>query len=108
MEIENKPEFSEIEDSDSALSCPGEQDVYNAMEQDFRRENRKLRHEIFKWAVRIVSIVFACIFIVYCIHLVLPEKLRWLSPEDLMQLKSLAVSICVGVLASFTSGYFRK
>lgn len=108
MEIENKPEFSEIEDSDSALSRPGEQDVYNAMEQDFRRENRKLRHGIFKWAVRIVSIVFACIFIVYCLHLVLPEKWRWLSPEDLIQLKSLAVSICVGVLASFTSGYFRK
>lgn len=108
MEIENKPEFSEMEDSDSALSCPGEQDVYNAMERDFRRENRRLRHCIFKWGVIIVSCLFSCIFIVYCIHLVLPEKWRWLSPEDLMQLKSLAVSICVGVLASFTSGYFRK
>ena len=77
------------------------------LDELLKRDSRRQRHWVYKWSVRIVSVVFAAIFIVYFMHLVLPADGRWLVPEELEQIKSLALSIAVGVTANFASGYFK-
>lgn len=75
------------------------------LEKHYKRVHCKLRHNIFFWAVIIVSIIFTVIVLIYFWHLLTPW--RWLMPEELENIKHLAMSICVGVAANFVSGYFK-
>ena len=95
----------------SSVDEKNERLIVDSLDEKFdellKRDSRRQRHWVSKWLVRIVSVVFATIFIVYFMHLVLPAHRRWLEPEELEQIKSLALSIAVGVTANFASGYFK-
>ena len=82
--------------------------TYTSEERDLRKEGRRIRHRIYKWAVYTVSIVFSVLFIVYFLHLILPTDWRWLAAEDLGQIRNLVISIAVGVAANLAGGHFTK
>lgn len=103
----NEINFESSEIEDVSPEEQNEEKVRNSLEDNLRRDGRRLRHSVYKWAIRIVSGVFSIIFVIYFLHLVLPQSWRWLEPEELEQIKNLALSIAVGVTANFASGYFK-
>ena len=50
----------------------------------------------------------AAAIVVYLIHALGPECVRWLSPEDLKDLRSAAISIVAGVSTSLSVQYFYR
>ncbi|PPS23148.1 hypothetical protein [Brachyspira murdochii] len=82
---------------------------------DTKAKNEEKRQSIsekkFIFWVKIVSIIVcsACliaIFIVYIFHLIFPNNCRWLSENNLSEIKSIAVAVGSGVFSSLASSYF--
>ena len=58
------------------------------------------------FAIVVCPICLIAIFITYMFHLILPNNLRWLSENNLSEIKSIAVAVCSGVFSSLVSSYF--
>ena len=84
------------------------QETYTSEEYDLRKDGRRMRHRVYKYAVYMVVLVFSMLFIVYFLHLILPQGARWLESGDLEQIKNLVISIAVGVSANLVGGHFTK
>lgn len=68
----------------------------------------KMIFSIKKIAICLVSIALLLIFLSYICHLILPIKARWLLPEDIEKIRSMAISIIVGIISCLISMLFSK
>lgn len=78
-----------------------------------KRRKRDFQEETWFYRVRVgflLTVSCACVGVVLCYlwHLVAPEHLRWLSPENISALKDLALSIIVGLSMTMLTTYFFK
>ncbi len=77
---------------------------------DLERKARKasFRHREWIKTVAVISAAVICfsITLVYSLHLIIPADKRWLTAEDLEQIRHLAISVAVGVGASLANSYF--
>lgn len=67
-----------------------------------RNESKQLTilFQIKRIVICLVSVALIAVFIVYILHLILPIQLRWLSSEEIEKIRSVAVSIIVGIMSS--------
>lgn len=71
-----------------------------------RREESIMFYRIKKYASYLFA-VLACAYVcIYLFNLLAPQWLRWLTAEDLSDMREVVVSILAGVLSSIVSGYF--
>ena len=65
---------------------------------------------IFFWIKIVASvIIFAlalAIVVAFGLHFILPPEKRWLSDIDLEHIRTFAVAVCSGVVASMVSNYY--
>lgn len=87
----------------------------NPDEIAFAKERQKMSFQEEKWfywvrvsfLLMISILTFSTVFI-YLLHLFLPTYWRWLSSEDIAQVRDLAITIIVGLTMSTTTTYFFK
>ena len=67
-----------------------------------RNESKQLTilFQIKRIVICLVSVALIAVFIVYILHLILPIQLRWLSSEEIEKIRSVAVTIIVGIMSS--------
>ncbi|MBQ7607223.1 MAG: hypothetical protein IJU76_04565 [Desulfovibrionaceae bacterium] len=63
--------------------------------------------------IKLCGLVFSVfttlsIVAIYLWHLVAPEKLQWMSPAQLTELRGLAITIITGLILSQLTAYFYK
>jgi hypothetical protein len=76
-----------------------------------RKANKLVVHRVFRWiiplAIGSAFLAFSVVLGVYVAHLVLPSRLRWLTPEELQQIHNMIFSSVVGgAVAIFGKTYF--
>ncbi|KLI44928.1 hypothetical protein R4K89_13715 [Brachyspira intermedia] len=57
-------------------------------------------------AIIVCSLFLIAIFIAYMLHLILPEHKRWLTLNDISEIKSMAIAVGSGVFSSLATSYF--
>lgn len=84
-------------------------------DEDFNNQLKKLEigESILKYSMRrkVAAFLAGCaaiILLVFTLHLVLPEKLRWLSPEDLKAIKDVALTVFGGLAMSIGTMFYSK
>jgi hypothetical protein len=55
-----------------------------------------------------LAILCAVIVVVYVLNTILPVDWVWLSTEQMADIRSLAISILIGVIASLINNYFWR
>ena len=55
-----------------------------------------------------LAILCAVIVVVYVLNTILPVDWVWLSTEQMADIRSLAISILIGVIASLLNNYFWR
>lgn len=75
-----------------------------------RNESKELTilFQIKRIVIYLVSVALIVIFLVYVLHLIMPIKFRWLSIEEIEKIRSIAVSIIVGIMSSLIPMFFFK
>lgn len=75
-----------------------------------RNESKELTilFQIKRIVIYLVSVELIVIFLVYVLHLIIPIKFRWLSIEEIEKIRSIAVSIIVGIMSSLIPMFFFK
>lgn len=96
----NKDLEKDIEDKKSDKEDP------DTIRKRNKSEELNILFNIKRIVIYVVSIVLILIFLVYICHIIMPIKLRWLSAEDIEKIRSIAVSIIVGIMSSLISAYF--
>lgn len=82
-----------------------EEDVDSRINTNEKKWQYQLRLGLSFFAV-IMTVAIVGIFV---FHMITPESWRWLSPEDLKNIRDLAVTIIVGlVLSVVTTNFFKK
>lgn len=84
-------------------------------DEDFNNQLKKLEigESILKYSMRRKVAAFltgcaAAILFVFTLHLILPEELRWLSPEDLQTIKDVALTVFGGLAMSIGTMFYSK
>lgn len=54
----------------------------------------------------VCSLFLIAVFIAYMLHLILPENKRWLTTNDILEIKSIAIAVASGIFSSLASSYF--
>lgn len=96
----NKDLEKDIEDKKSDKEDP------DTIRKRNKSEELNILFKIKRMVIYVVSIVLILIFVVYICHIIMPIKLRWLSAEEIEKIRSIAVSIIVGIMSSLISAYF--
>ncbi len=78
-----------------------------------KKANKVAIHKTFKWiipiAIGLAFLGFSAVLGVYVAHLIMPERLRWLSPDELQHIHSMIFSSVVGgAVAIFAKTYFLE
>lgn len=71
-------------------------------------QQQKVIHIIKIALFTIVPFSLVMIMLVYFLHMVLPDTWRWLTKNELMELKDIAMPIIVGVVSTFICNYLFK
>lgn len=100
----NNAEDLGIQKSGSTASANPDKDI---------KEKSRLHEWVSLHHVRLFAIYFcagigAVIALVYALHLILPESWRWLTPENLSELKGFSLSIISGVAVSIAISFVKK
>lgn len=109
LSLKSTPDKIDAPDKRGACYDPKE----NNDEDDFRRELERLHfneekiYHYLRIAFIVVTIVSAIAIVgTYLLHLIVAERLRWLSAGDLANIKDMAVTITTGVIVSFGVSQF--
>ncbi|MEI0605024.1 hypothetical protein R4K55_12475 [Brachyspira alvinipulli] len=84
-------------------------DLDNELKDEEKRQiisEKKLIFCLKKAAIIVCFGSLIAIFITYIYHLIFPNNLRWLSENNLSEIKSIAVAVGSGVFSSLVSSYF--
>lgn len=73
-----------------------------------KSEELNILFNIKRIVIYVVSIVLILIFLVYIYHLIMPIQARWLLSEEVEKIRSIAISIIVGIMSGLISTYFFK
>lgn len=87
-----------------------EEDSYDISELDKQEEykNRKLKHQAIRWIYISALCLCGICLIIYLWHIFAPYSWRWLLDNEIQTIKSFAISISTGVIASFASNFLIK
>lgn len=95
-EISDNFKTSEIQISDADL------------ERQHRRDDKVTLHRIKKICYYGFGAICTVFVIVWLWHVLMPERWRWLTENEITNIQSIALSIMTGAMASLVSSYFLK
>lgn len=78
----------------------------NELEYIHKKSDRKTLHKIkiiTFWAFAALSGIYA---VIYFWHSIAPDCWRWLTAEEVSDMKATAIAICAGVFTSLCNSYF--
>lgn len=97
------------ENIDSAVD---DQDKLEELDYNQRKQHKiddnKTLHKIKKFTMIGLAILCAVIVVVYVLNTIFPVRWVWLSTEQMADIRSLAISILIGVIASLINNYFWR
>lgn len=76
------------------------------LDNEFMNGEKKLIFVVKILGIIVSSLFLIAVFIIYMLHLILPENKRWLTTNDILEIKSIAVAVASGIFSSLASSYF--
>lgn len=76
------------------------------LDNELMNGEKKLIFVVKILGIIVSSLFLIAVFIIYMLHLILPENKRWLTTNDILEIKSIAVAVASGIFSSLASSYF--
>lgn len=73
-----------------------------------RRDDKIILHRIKKYCFYVGGIVAGLYVLVWLWHVLLPQSLRWLNPDEITNLQNISLYILTGILSALVGNYFFK
>lgn len=103
MKLDSPKDLGEIDVRESASIS---EELEADLESQHRRDDKIVLHRIKKYSLIAFAIVAGITVVVYLWHVFMPEGARWLSDQEVGEIRSFALSICTGVGAALVGNYF--
>lgn len=84
-------------------------DLDNELKDEEKKQSiseKKLIFGLKKAAIIVCFGSLIAIFLTYVFHIIFPEHKRWLTPNDISEIKSVAVAVASGIFSSLATSYF--
>lgn len=75
------------------------------LDRQQRRQEKILKHKIKQKAFLVGAFIAGVCLAIYLIHIIGPHWMRWLTEEEVDNLRGFAVAIGTGVFSALASGY---